>query len=263
MKRTLVIVAILGALVVGADFAFAAVAEHRISQQARAQLELDDDPAVEIHGFPFTTQALSGSYHRISISAAGVPVSDILRDLELEAELRDIEAPLSDVLDGNTDAITIGELEGTVKVSQADLGRAIKFPTLRITDATEEYVHSGDDADDVTNGDEEPEYGSTAGIRLEATTDLAGEEDVEIVVYGVIELAGDQVRVEPKRVELDRGGGTTVIPEAVRENLLPQFATTIDPGTLPFGVIPSGVAVERGALIVQGEATDVRFADGV
>lgn len=52
-----------------------------------------------------------------------------------------------------------------------------------------------------------------------------------------------------------------MVPEQVRQTLMPQFEATISPGSLPFDVRPTGVAVERGALMMQGTAKDVTFAD--
>lgn len=266
MKKTLVVIVIFGGLLVGADFVLAAVAENRIAAQTSDQFELSEDPDVTVHGFPFTTQAVRGDYQHISASAEGVPVTDILQELELTAELRDVDAPLTDVLDGNTDAITIGELEGTVRVTESDLGRAVSFPSLRIDQASEEYVRTGDGeqseaAEEGAEGEDESSYGSTAAVQLEATTNIAGE-DVDIVALGMIELERESVLVQPQRIELAREEATTVLPEEVRQSLLPQFETTIEPGSLPFNVAPTGVGVEEGALIVQGEAEDVRFADG-
>src|SRR3981189_2702919 len=110
-KKLIVVLVVLAGLLVGADFGLAAFAEHTISQKARAQLGLADDPSVSIHGFPFTTQALSGDYSQISVSAAGVRVAK-LSDVELSAELKNVTAPLSELLAGNTKAIKIGTLQG-------------------------------------------------------------------------------------------------------------------------------------------------------
>ncbi|MBA0124408.1 DUF2993 domain-containing protein [Haloechinothrix sp. YIM 98757] len=260
MKKAVVVVIVLAALLVGADLALAAVAEDRLAQEAREQFELSEDPDVTIHGFPFTPQAVGGTYQRISIDAEGVPVTDVLRELDLAAELRDVHAPLPDVLRGDTDAIVISELEGTVTITQDDVGRALKLPELRIDDATDELTGEGETADDAGSGSDA--YGSTAGVRLAATTDIAGERNVEVVAYGLIELTGESVRVGPRRLEFGTDSGTVEVPDEVRNAFLPQFETTIDPGNLPFGVTPSGVAVRRGALVVQGEASDVRFGQG-
>ena len=92
-----------------------------------------------IHGFPFLTQALGGDYSHISVSAAGVPVGDKLQDVAVNAELEDVTAPLSDLTNGNTKAITIGKLTGPVTIKAADLARISpldKIKDLRIEPAT-------------------------------------------------------------------------------------------------------------------------------
>lgn len=262
--KFVVFLVILAGLVVGADFAFAAVAEHQVSQQARKKFELRDDPAVNIHGFPFTTQALSGDYGHITVSSAGVRVRD-LRELEITADLYRVRAPLNDVLEGNASAMRIGTIDGRIKVKQSDLGRIIKLPTLTIDPAAEQYVRTGDKAFEIDpdkpeelDALENTEDG-TAGIRLSADTEIAGTK-LRIIAFALIELKGTSVRIEPMRLELDKNGDTTVVPTAVRELLLPKFQTTINPGSLPFNASPTGVSVERGALVVNGTASGVTFA---
>jgi hypothetical protein len=66
--RIILAIVVVAGLLVAADFGFAALAEHRVSQQAREELDLEDDPSVTVHGFPFTTQALAGDYGHIEIS---------------------------------------------------------------------------------------------------------------------------------------------------------------------------------------------------
>lgn len=266
--KFVVFLVVLAGLVVGADFAFAAVAEHQVSQRARTQFGLTDDPAVNIHGFPFTTQALSGDYGHITVAATGVPVRDTLRELELIAELYQVRAPLNDVLEGNTKAIEIGTIDGQVKIKQSDVGRLIKLPTLTIDPVAEKYVRTGDEADKLIPEDpealeavENTEDG-IAGIRLAAQTEIGGT-NVHIIAFALIELRELSVRIEPMRLELDQGGKTTVVPAQIRELLLPKFQATINPGSLPFGVTPTGLGVERGSLVVKGTAHDVTFADGV
>ena len=85
-RRWVIALIVLVLLLVGADFGAAAFAEHMISQKARTQLQLNDDPSVTIHGFPFLTQALGGDYSHISVSAAGLPVANKLQDVAVNAE---------------------------------------------------------------------------------------------------------------------------------------------------------------------------------
>lgn len=265
--RLAVFMIVLVAAMVGADFAFAAVAEHAVSAQARERFDLADDPGVTIHGFPFTRQALRGHYDHITVSAEGVDVGTTLRELELVAELRDVRAPLRDVIDGNTAAIAIGDLEGVIKIKQEDLARLTKLPTLTVKPAAEEFVASGDEADEVPEEDLQKRaedtgtYGTSAGIQLAAKTDIGGTVK-EILVYALIELDEDAVRIVPQRLEFADDEGATVVPPPVRDLLLPRFEHRIEPGSLPFGVRPSGVAVENGAVIVYGKAENVTFAEG-
>lgn len=272
-RRFIILLLVLGGILVAADFGFAAVAEHRISQRARQELRLTDDPAVTIHGFPFTTQAISDDYDHITISAAGIAVGDVLRQLELVAHLHDVQAPLNEVLEGDTSAIAVGTLKASVRIAQADLGRVIKLPQLRIEPATEAYVRSGDEDDN--EGIEQREaqedeqeagpggrtYSSSEGVKFSATTDSAGTE-VEIVMFAMVELETSVARIKPERLVFGNDQQTMVVPESVREALLAQFETTVDPGALPFDVQPTGIDVDYGALFLQGKVEDVTFDEG-
>lgn len=263
LKFGIFLLVLLG-LLIGADFGLAAFAEHTVSQKAREKFRLTDDPAVTIHGFPFATQAIGGEYDHITVEAQGVNVKNTLQDLELVAELRDVKAPLSDLIDGNTRSMEIGDLEGIVKVKQSDVGRLVKLPNLSIEPAALRFVETGDEEDKVSieDLDEQREamdaFPSTAGIRLAASTSISGRE-TEIVAFGIIELDSTAVRIRPERLEFRQDDEVIQIPDQLRELWLPRFDRTISPGSLPFGVRPSGVAVEQGALMVQGKARNVRF----
>jgi hypothetical protein len=255
-------------LLVAADFGLAAFAEHTVSQKAREKFGLRDDPAVNVHGFPFTTQALTGEYDRITVEAQGIAVRNTLRDLTLLAELREVTAPLSDLIDGRTDSMVVGDLEVVAKIRQADIGRLTRLPDLTIEPAALRYVETGDEEDKVSideldeQRDAMDEFPPQAGVRLAATTQISGRE-TQIVVLGIIELSSKAVRIIPKRLEFQQGSEVITVPDQVREAFLPRFDRTIQPGSLPFGVQPGGVAVENGALLVQGKAKDVRFDQGV
>lgn len=261
--KVLVFLLVLAGILVGADFGAAAFAEHTVSQKAREKFQLTDDPEVTIRGFPFITQALGGEYDHITVRAQGVQVKS-LRELELVAELREVHAPLSDLIDGNTRTMTIGDLEGIVKIKQGDLGRLVRMPNLSIEPAAERYVETGDEEDNVSieDLDEQREnldtFPTTAGVRLSATQRIAGRE-TEIIAFGIIELNRTSVRIRPERLEFRRDDDLIRLPDFLTAQWLPRFDRSIAPGSLPFGVEPSGVAVEQGALMVQGKARDVRF----
>lgn len=263
LKFGIFLLVLLG-LLIGADFGLAAFAEHTLSQKAREQLALTDDPSVNIRGFPFTTQALGSEYDHVTMTAQGVNVKNTLRDLEVVAEFRNVHAPLSDLIDGNTKNVVIRDLEVVAKIKQSDVGRLVKLPNLSIEPAALRFVETGDEEDEVSIEDlnEQREamgaFPTTAGIRLAASTRISGRE-TEIVAFGIIELNSTAVRIRPERLEFRQDDEVIQIPEPLRELWLPRFDRTISPGSLPFGVRPAGVAVEQGALLVQGKARNVRF----
>ena len=257
--------AVLVALLVAADFGLAAFAEHTVSQKAREQLSLTDDPSVTIHGFPFTTQAIGGDYGHISLSASGVPIQD-LKDVGVNAELHDVRAPLSDLVNGNTKAIDIGRLEAQVTIKASDINKVdplTKIEDLRIEPSSIEYVQTGQDSasgsDATTTQNAEDEDKSKAGMRLSGTVQIAGQQ-IEIFCFAIIELHGTSIDIVPTRLQYGNDKETTVVPQAVQKALLPSFKATIDTGHLPFKVTPTGVSVNSGSVTIKGEAENVNFS---
>jgi hypothetical protein len=253
---------VVAGLLVGADFGLAAFAEHTVSQKAGAQLGLADDPSVSIDGFPFTTQALSGHYSQISVSAAGVRVAK-LSDVVLSAELKDVTAPLSDLLAGNTKAIKIGTLEGAVTIKASDIARIAPLDTvedLKIEPSTEEYVTTGQDTmtDAEKKADAEQDK-PQAGIRLSGYVQIAGQK-VEIFCFAMIEVKDKGISITPRRLQFGNDKSTTVVPPEVQKALLPNFGATIDGGQLPFQVQPTAIRVNSGSVTLKGEAKDVTFS---
>jgi hypothetical protein len=261
-KRLIIVLVVLAGLLVGADFGLAAFAEHTISQKARDQLGLADDPSVTIHGFPFTTQALSGDYSQISVYAAGVRVEK-LSDVEISAELKDVTAPLSDLLAGNTKSIKIGTLEGAVTIKASDIARISpldKVEDLKIEPSTEEYVKTGQDTmtDDQKKADAEVDK-SSAGIRLSGYVQIAGQK-VEIFCFAMIEVKNKAISISPNRLQFGNDKETTVVPAEIQKALLPNFEANINGGQLPFDVEPTSVRVNVGSVTLKGKATDVTFS---
>ncbi len=264
----LIALAVLVVLLVGADFGAAAFAEHTISQKTREQLDLVNDPAVTVHGFPFLTQALSGDYSHITVNAQGVPVPPKLQDVDFNADLSDVTAPLSDLMNGNTKAITIASLKGEVTIKAADIARQApldKIENLKIEPVTEDYVRNGDSGQGetkpttTTNANGEPVDSASTGIRVSGNLQFGGK-NYEIFCFAMLELDGQKIRIEPKRLQLGNDQETTVIEEAAQRILLPNFNATIDTGSLPFAVTPTSVRVNSGSVTIKGEGKNVAFS---
>ena len=268
-RRLVITLVVLLALLVAADFGAAAVFEHEVSKRAKAQFGLTDDPSVKVGGFSFLAQVVAGSYDSVTIDAKGVPVQDTLRDVEVHADLRGITAPLSDVVSGSLKQLPIDEVEGQVKIKAADVNRALQnnqdnnaiasITNLTIDPASKALVAtaptdgSETDLDSAETADTE---GSTAGVRLCGTVEIAGLS-TELCVFSIISLERDSIAISAKRLELRNAAGATRLPSAIEDTILTVFSRNLPTGELPFEVTPTAVTVESGLLSVKGKATNV------
>ncbi|MFN2494625.1 MAG: DUF2993 domain-containing protein [Pseudonocardiaceae bacterium] len=253
MRKLVIAVLVLIGLGVLADFSAAAAAEYQVATQMREQFGLAADPSVRINGFPFFTQALSGSYSAIDMRAAGLSVGP-LRDIAVEATMHDVNAPLSEVTSGDLRSVRAAEVDGRVRIWDRDIGRAIGIEDLRLQPASDEEIEkllpAGSLPDRSPTDDRE-------AVRMVASTDLAGER-TEIIGIGLIELTGSRLRITIMDVRLARDEvGEVNLPRQIRQMLIQALSTEVEPGGLPFAVTATRVRVEPGALVVQGTAKDV------
>jgi hypothetical protein len=269
VKITVIVVVVLAGLLVGADYGLAAAAEYQVSKKMRTNLNLANDPSVNIHGFPFITQALAGDYQDITVNATGVPAKNTLRDLEVDADLHNVRVKLSDLLSGNVSQVRVDEVDGQVKVKASDIGRLLGIPDLTINPVSlDTVVGAGAQAAQdqrmklqypgVTNP-----LTSEAGVMLSGSTLIAGEQTT-VNVYGVISVTGGGITITPKNVQLTNGLVSGTLPPSVLQALLPKFQTSLSSSTLqmPFAVQATGVQVESGAVVVQGKADNIVLSSG-
>lgn len=253
VRKLIIAVLVIVALAVAADFGAAAAAEYTVAKQLRQQLNLASDPSVRINGFPFLTQAVAGHYTSIDVQASGVS-ADPLHDLDVEATLHDVDAPLAEVISGDLHSVRAAKVDGRVRIKDTDLGRAIGIEDLRIQQPSDqeitELLPPGTPTSDSPRGNRAP-------IKMVATTDLAGQR-TEVVAFGVIELTRGFVRITASDVQLGGGsGGTVGLPRAIRQTLLNALSANVKTGGLPFAVTPTRVWVETGAIVVEGTANNV------
>ncbi|WP_223198931.1 LmeA family phospholipid-binding protein [Solihabitans fulvus] len=252
MKKLVITLVVLVALLVAADFGVAAAAEYQVAQKMRTQLKLTDDPSVRINGFPFITQALAGDYEDVQISASGVPVRDQLRDLEIQAHLHHVRIGLSDLLGGNTRNATVDDLEGSVTIKASDIARLASNSEIPITDLT------------IDPDTRKPEDGGPTGkpdprvapVKLTGNTTVAGKK-IKITAYGTVTLLDTTVQIAAGKVAIDDQtlpGLNQLLSLAAR-----AFSIDIKPGELPFTVTPTEVRVDSGSVTVKGRASNVRL----
>lgn len=90
MRRLLVGLVVLLALLLAADRAGAALASRAIAAEVQSATRLPGEPDVEVAGFPFLTQALAGRYDRVELTARDVPAGELTLD-RLDATLTGVQ----------------------------------------------------------------------------------------------------------------------------------------------------------------------------
>ncbi|MGH3937067.1 MAG: LmeA family phospholipid-binding protein [Pseudonocardiaceae bacterium] len=258
MRKLVIAAVVLVGLGIATDYGAAAAAEYEVAKQIRAELGLAADPSVRINGFPFLTQALSGHYSAIETRATGLSVGP-LHDVAVEATMRDVDAPLSEVTSGNLQSVYAAEVDGRIRVRDGDLGRAIGIEDLRLQPAsaeeTQQLLPEGALPDPASRTDD------LEAVRMVATTDLAGAP-TGVIGIGIIKITGSRLQITITDVRLARDGvGEVSLPRPIRELLIQTLSTDVTPGGLPFTVLPTRVWVEPGSLVVEGTARGVSLGE--
>ena len=132
MRRLLIALVVLAALLVVADRVGVVLAQRALANQIRTELQLDQTPEVSIRGVPFLTQALSGSYREVRVKLPDVD-SGALQNIGVDAKLVGVRAPLGDVLRRQLDEVPVDRITGDLTIGYAELARASGIAGLRIT----------------------------------------------------------------------------------------------------------------------------------
>jgi DUF2993 family protein len=252
MRRLIIILLVVAGLVVAADFSAAALAESAFSRQMRSELGLVDDPSVRINGFPFLTQAISGTYSSIDVDATRIPYGSF-KELEINAQLHDVSAPLPMMLGSGPKSVTVARAEGIVKINAADLQRlvpAAKKVRIESVDKTalEQLVKDGADASVAR-------MSPTRTVRLVGTVNFFGRS-AEIAVLATLQLEKGEAAIVPVDARLSDGRGLPV-PGSVQRQILDLFRVPLVTGDLPLDVTADTFEAKDGTLQISGTARNL------
>jgi hypothetical protein len=262
VRRTLAGLIALTAVLLGADYAAAAVTESAVSKEMRRQLNLADDPAVRVNNFPFLVQAVTGRYRSVDVFANNLAVGP-LRDVQLRTQLRDVRAPLSELLAGSR-TVTVREAEGTVRIGAPDVERLLNADGRFTVDKL--YI----DGIDAAGLERAVEDGSDPALlqldpataaRLSGNVDVLGEEQ-QVSVVAELQLAGGQAQIVPRDVRLGDPDADP-LPAPVQRALASLFTLRLDPGDLPLEVTPTRLRATSGGLEVSGLTGRLVLGGGV
>jgi DUF2993 family protein len=216
----LVALLLVGALV--ADPIAEGIAEDRVATALRDGGDLAGTPQVDVTGWPFLTQAVSGTYDDVRIS---LTAEDLGRPgTSADVVLRGVHVPLSDALSGSVREVPVDRIDGTATLSYALLSQELGADTV--------LQREGD------------------GLRVTRT--------VEVLGYTVPLTAVGRVSLDGRDVVVDVDGASAAgvdVPDFVvdrAEGLLDLRY----PVELPFGLRVTGVRPADDGVDVAVEATD-------
>lgn len=209
------LVLVLG-LVVAADRVSEHVAEGLLADQVSRELGVRPD--VEIGGVPFLTQALTGHYRDLRLTAPRVDGSGVRLD-DVEVRLSGADVPLSSVVRGSVDAVPVDRLrvQGVVPYDEleAAAGRDVQLSA------------------------------APGGVRVSGTIRVLGQS-VPASATSTVSLDGDRLVLTAR--ELQAAGATARLSGALDLSLaVPE---------LPYGVRLTSVAAGPDGVTVSGQATD-------
>lgn len=232
-------------LVVVVDFGAAAYSEFRVSRALREGGSLTADPEVTIHGFPFLTQAWNGRYDNVEIRAQQVE-ADMIGEVTIEATLNGVSVPASALVDGSVHTVPVDYLEGRMKIDATDLGKFLGIPDLQVSapPASKSDGTGGSGGSGATTDD--------GGIVLTGTVPV-GPLQTAVSVQADLVLRGEQLMI----VATDFNFGPEdeaefTVPAPLRQQVLDRFTKTIDPQSLPFGIMPTDVYAQGSQIVIEG-----------
>jgi DUF2993 family protein len=217
------LVLVLGVLVV-VDRVGVRVAEGRVADQIATRGDLTSTPEVDINGFPFLTQALSGTYQDIRVHLTAEELSQPA-GTRADVSLRGVHVPLSDVLSGSVQQIPVDRVDGTATLSYALLAQQLGGNTTLSAE-----------------GD---------GIRLTKSVKVLGIA-FDVTATGTVTLSGRDIVVDVQNAS----AGDVDVPDAVVRQVTDLLDFSYPVPELPFGLQLTSVRPAAEGLDVAVEATD-------
>jgi hypothetical protein len=258
-----VLLCVLG-LLVAADFGFRAASQARVAALLHQRLNTSRYPDVDIHGFPFLTQALAGDYGSVHLEASGVhPPGAPLRNLHFVAELHDVHVGLVSLLAGTANEVRVRKIDGQVRIGPSDISRSVTSSglgrRLHLTNISVEPASAAQ----VLGVDRPPaswRAGRVSGMQLSAAIDVLGVR-TRFTALTAVSLVRGGITITTKKVHISSGPISASVPPFVLGVLQRVFDVHLDPDSLPlpFAVTPTAVFAHHGSLILRGTARNVTF----
>jgi len=228
MRRLLLLLLVV-AIGVGADFAAARLFESRVTTALERRYQLGDRPIVQVRDFPFLPHLLTGRLSTVDLAASDARAGGITL-ARVEVHLRGVHVPRT-VLFGGHGRVRVDRAEGQVELSQAQINRLL--------------------ADRLQGGSVAIE---SSGVRLRVTTEILGRR-VDAVVAGRLGVHDGRLALTPDSVEVNG------VPDPVLEaSLLPRFRFDVPLPPLPADIKVDRVDTEPDLVVLTDSAAALEVA---
>jgi LmeA-like phospholipid-binding len=221
--RRLLLVLLVVAIGVGADFAAARLFESRVTTALDRRYELGNRPIVQVRDFPFLPRLLIGRLSTVDLAATGVRAGGVTLD-SVEVHLRGVHVP-RDVLFGGHGRVRVDRAEGEVELSQEQVNRLL--------------------ADRLSGGSVVID---SSGVRLRVGTVVLGRR-VDAVVAGRLSVRNGRMAFLPDSAEV---GG--VRDPVLETSLVSQFTFEVPLPPLPADIKVERVSTAPGLVVLAGSA---------
>jgi len=171
----------------------------------------------------------------------------VVGEVTVEADLRGVTVPFSDIVNGNVTQLPVDKLDGRMGINATDLGKLLDIPDLQVSSPPA-------NKSDGTGGSGGT-GASTAGAVVLTGTVAVGPIETAVSVQANLVLEGGQVKIVASNLYFGpEGKADFSIPAALEPVVLGLFSYTIDPQALPYGIQPSLVYAEGGRIVIEGSA---------
>jgi len=125
MRKLLVVLALVVAVLVGADFGLRLLANYWVGRELQSSLSLSQRPSVSIGGFPFLPELISGDVASVTVHAKGSVTEGKLPMHEVALTLQNVFFSPGQLVAGGGSTIRAGTGVGSAQFTEADLNAAI------------------------------------------------------------------------------------------------------------------------------------------
>lgn len=227
MKKFAIVLVSLAVILVVLDRVGVVVANVALEGALRDRLHLDRNPKVRVHGIPFLTQVVGGTYKDMEVDASGLDAGK-LTNVDATVHLHDVQVPISDLGRWDFSSIPIGHAQATVTVPYNSLVTAAGLGSVTLK-------ASGDALD------------------VSGPVTVAGHT-IDVTARARPKVSGDELQLNP-----EQGGAAGVeVPGPYLQALRRSVPLT----NLPFGLKVTSVDVTPDGLRATGTVDDVTIRDG-